>query len=102
MEKCAFKSKNYENGCAALDAEDINCENCSFYKTEEQIKAEAKLYPPLKAEPKCRVWTKEEEAYMLEHWSDAYDELAKHFGVSRMSIAKKRGSMIKKGLVCQN
>ena len=62
MEKCVFKTDKYPNGCAALDAEDANCENCSFYKTVEQIKAEAKLYPPLEAGPKSGEWTKEEEA----------------------------------------
>lgn len=47
-ENCIFKTEKYINGCSALDAKNLDCQKCKFYKNEqmqaESIKKAEKLF----------------------------------------------------------
>lgn len=106
---CIFRTDKYENGCSALDTKKRSCSKCAFYKNEEMQKQSlesaerlyaercADIYVPQKLWQK--VWTAEEEYFIIKNQNLTSKELAKRLGVTVGMLDYKKKKMEAQGIL---
>ena len=108
MEKCVFKTDKYPNGCKALDARELNCEDCSFYKTKEMLlESRKKAAEKLKNKNMCiktrseeaafRNWTDKEREYLKLNIHRPYEMIARELNRSVQAVKKQEAKLRRAG-----